>query len=85
MIILAVFFFILFLLSIFFIHESLRYHYEYSQWKELTYEIKSLFKIDENFPVNFKTIMDYEVFRLEENKKKKIKIIMIKKKIKTRN
>ena len=75
MIILAVFFFILFLLSIFFIHESLRYHYEYSQWKELTYEIKSLFNIDENFPVNFKTIMDYEVFRLEENKKMNSKFI----------
>ena len=69
MIILTSFFFLLFVLSIFFIHESLRYHYEYSQWKELSNEILSLFKIDDDFPVNFKNKMEYEAFRLEENKK----------------
>ena len=74
-IILTAFFFILFLLSIFFVHESLRYHYEYSQWKELTYEIMSLFKIDENFPVTFKNKMEYEAFRLEEYRKMNSKFI----------
>ena len=69
MIILTSYFFLLFVLSIFFIHESLRYHYEYSQWKELSNEILSLFKIDDDFPVNFKNKMEYEAFRLEENKK----------------
>ena len=69
MIILTSYFFLLFVVSIFFIHESLRYHYEYSQWKELSNEILSLFKIDDDFPVNFKNKMEYEAFRLEENKK----------------
>ena len=69
MIILTSYFFLLFVLSSFFIHESLRYHYEYSQWKELSNEILSLFKIDDDFPVNFKNKMEYEAFRLEENKK----------------
>ena len=69
LIIFTSFFFILFILSIFFIHESLRFHYEYSQWKELTTEILSLFKIDEEFPVNFKNKMEYEAFRLEEYRK----------------
>ena len=66
MIIFTVFFFVLFLLSLFFMYESLRFHYEYSQWKELTNEILSLFKIDDDFPVNFKNKMEYEAFRLEE-------------------
>ena len=66
MIILSTFFFVLFVLSIFFIHESLRYYYEYSQWKELTNEIMSLFQIDDDFSVNFKNKMEYEAFRLEE-------------------
>ena len=75
MIILSVFFFVLFFLSIFCVHESLRYHYEYSQWKELTNEIRSLFKIDDDFPVNFKNKMEYEAFRLEENRKMNSKFI----------
>ena len=69
MTIISSYFFLLFILSIFFIHESLRYHYEYSQWKELTNEILSLFKIDNDFPVNFKNKVEYEAFRLEEDKK----------------
>jgi len=73
--ILTSFFFILFLLSIFCIHESLRYHYEYSQWKELTIEINSLFKIDQDFSVNFKNKMEYEAFRLEEYRKMNSKFI----------
>ena len=73
--ILTVFFFILFILSFFCIHESLRYHYEYSQWKELTIEINSLFKIDQDFSVNFKNKMEYEAFRLEEYRKMNSKFI----------
>ena len=69
MTIISSYFFLLFILSIFFIHESLRYHYEYSQWKELTNEILSLFKIDNDFTVNFKNKVEYEAFRLEEDKK----------------
>jgi hypothetical protein len=75
LIIFTSYFFILFILSLFFIHESLRYHYEYSQWKELTTEILSLFKIDEEFPVNFKNKMEYEAFRLEEYRKMTNKFI----------
>ena len=73
--ILTSFFFVLFLLSIFFVHESMRYHYEYSQWKELTNEIVSLFKIGEDFSVTFKNKVEYEAFRLEEYRKMNSKFI----------
>ena len=75
LLILTAFFFVLFLLSIFFVNESMRYHYEYSQWKELTNEIMSLYKIDEEFSVNFKNKMEYEAFRLEEYRKMNSKFI----------
>ena len=62
-------FFILFICSIFFINESMRWHYEYCEWKELTNIINKLFKIDDNTSITYKNKMELEAFRYEENKK----------------
>lgn len=69
-IILDLIFFIFFILSFFFINESIRWHYEYCEWKELTQIIKKLFNINEkNTAINYKNRIEFEAFRLEESKK----------------
>ena len=75
MLIMFLLFFLLFLISFFFLHESMRYHYEYSQWKELTYEITYFYKIKDDNTFNFKSKLEYEAFRLEENRKMNSKFI----------
>ena len=62
-------FFILFICSIFFISESMRWHYEYCEWKELTNIINKYFKIEDNASIAYKNKMELEAFRYEENKK----------------
>lgn len=69
-IILDFIFFVFFILSFFFINESIRWHYEYCEWKELTQIIKKLFNINEkNTTINYKNRIEFEAFRLEESKK----------------
>ena len=64
------FFFICFICSFFFINESIRWHYEFCEWKELTYIIKKLFTINEkDNSITYKNKMEFEAFRFEENKK----------------
>ena len=46
----------------------MRYHYEYCEWNDLTNEINSLFKITEELPINYKNNIEYEAFRVEENR-----------------
>ena len=62
-------FFILFICSIFFINESMRWHYEYCEWKELTNIINKLFKIEDKASITYKNKFGLEAFRYEENKK----------------
>ena len=63
-------FFICFVCSFFYIHESLRWHYEYCEWKELTIIIKKLFKIkEEESTIHYKNKIEFEAFRYEENRK----------------
>ena len=59
---------ILFICSFFFINESMRYHYEYCEWKELTDEVEKLFKVNENISINYKNKIEFEAYRLEENR-----------------
>ena len=61
--------FIFFVSSFFVINESIRWHYEYCEWKELTVIVKKLFKIEENCGINYKNKMEFDAFRYEENKK----------------
>ena len=61
------FFILLFITTIIFVNESMRYHYEYCEWNNLTNEVHSLFKITEELPVNYKNIMEFEAFLIEEN------------------
>ena len=68
-IIMASFFLLFFICSFLLIDESMRYHYEYSEWKELTNEIMKLFKITDDIPLNYKNKIEFEAFRLEENRK----------------
>ena len=67
-IIMTVFFCILFICSFFFVNESMRYHYEYCEWKELTDEINSLFNVPDDISINYKNKIEFEAFRLEENR-----------------
>ena len=62
------FFFVLLITSIIFINESIRYHYEYCEWKDLTNEVHSLFKITEELPINYKNDFEFEAFKIEENR-----------------
>ena len=59
---------ILFLCSFFLLNESMRYHYEYCEWKNLTDEVNKLFKITDDIPINTKNNIEFEAFRLEENR-----------------
>ena len=68
-IIMASFFLLFFICSFLLINESMRYHYEYSEWKELTNEIMKLFKVTDDIPLNYKNKIEFEAFRLEENRK----------------
>ena len=68
-IIMASFFFLFFICSFLLINESMRYHYEYSEWKELTNEIMNLFKVTDDIPLNYKNKSEFELIRLEENRK----------------
>ena len=63
-------FFFIFLLiaSILFLNESIRYHYEYCEWNDLTNEVYSLFKITGELPLNNKNNIEYEAYRVEENR-----------------
>jgi hypothetical protein len=65
----ASFFFIFFICSIFLLNESMRYHYEYSEWRELTDEINHLFYIKDDITLNYKNKIQFEAFRIEENRK----------------
>ncbi len=47
----------------------MRYHYEYSEWKELTLEVMDLFKVTEDIPINYKKNFEFEAFLLEENRR----------------
>ena len=62
------FFFFLLIASILFINESIRYHYEYCEWNDLTNEVYSLFKITGELPLNNKNNIEYEAYRVEENR-----------------
>ena len=68
LIIMEFFFFVLLITSIIFINESIRYHYEYCEWKDLTNEVHSLFKITEELPINYKNDFEFEAFKIEENR-----------------
>ena len=70
LIIITVFFLILFICSFFLVSESMRYHYEYCEWKELTGEVMHLFKLTDDIPINYKNKIEFEAFRLEEDKKR---------------
>ena len=62
-------FFICFISSLFYINESMRWYYEYCEWKELTDLINKLFKIDDESSINYKNKMELEAFRCQENRK----------------
>ena len=68
LVVFQVIFLALLIISILFINESMRYHYEYCEWTDLTKEIHSLFKITEELPINYKNNIEYEAFRIEENR-----------------
>ena len=57
------------ILSFFLLNESMRYHYEYCEWKELTQEIMSLFKVTDDIPLNYKNKIEFEALKIEEFKK----------------
>ena len=61
-------FFLLFIMAFFCVKESMRYHYEYSKWKDLTEEIMELFKITDDVPLNYKNKIEFEAFKIEENR-----------------
>ena len=69
MVIIASIFALLFIFSFFLVSESMRYHYEYCEWKDLTEELMHLFKITDDIPITFKNKIEYEAFKYEENKK----------------
>ena len=69
MIIITSIFLILFTLSFFLVSESMRYHYEYCEWKDLTDELMHLFKLTDDIPITFKNKIEFEAFKYEENKK----------------
>ena len=56
-------------LSFFLLNESMRYHYEYCEWKELTEEITHLFKVTDDVPINYKNKIEFEAFKIEEFRK----------------
>ena len=66
--ILSFFNFLLFVFSIVFVEESLRYYYEYCDWPRLTEVILNTYKVNIK---DFRTLNDEELkeFRKEENKK----------------
>ena len=63
------FFLLCSILSFFLLNESMRYHYELCEWKELTQEIMSLFKVTDDIPINYKNKIEFEAFKIEEFKK----------------
>ena len=69
MIIITSVFLILFIFSFFLVSESMRYHYEYCEWKDLTDELMHLFKLTDDIPITFKNKIEFEAFKYEENKK----------------
>ena len=69
MIIICSIFLILFIFSFFLVSESMRYHYEYCEWKDLTDELMHLFKLTDDIPITFKNKIEFEAFKYEENKK----------------
>jgi hypothetical protein len=48
---------IYFICSLFFINESIRWHYEYCEWKELTIIITKLFNINNDNSINYKNLL----------------------------
>ena len=62
-------FFLCFIFSLFYINESMRWHYEFCEWKELTDVVNKLFKIDEESSINYKNKIEFEAFRYQENRK----------------
>ena len=68
MIICALVFTLLFIFSFFLVSESMRYYYEYCEWKDLTDELIHLFKITDDIPITFKNKIEFEAFKYEENK-----------------
>ena len=66
-IIITSFFGLFFICSFFLINESMRYHYEYCEWKNLTEEINHLFKVTEDMPLNFKNKIEFEAFLIEQD------------------
>ena len=69
MIIITSIFLLLFIFSFFLVSESMRYHYEYCEWKDLTDELVHLFKITDDIPITFKNKIEFEAFKYEEYKK----------------
>ena len=69
MIIISTVFALLFIFSFFLVSESMRYHYEYCEWKDLTDELMHLFKMSDDIPITFKNKIEFEAFKYEENKK----------------
>ena len=55
--------FIIFLYSCIFMEESIRYYYEYCEWKKLTEVIKNIYKIDIN---DFRTLNENELERFQK-------------------
>ena len=64
--ILGIITFILFIFSVFFLEESIRYYYEYCEWEKLTEVVLNIYKVNIE---DFKTLNDEELkkFRKEEN------------------
>jgi MFS family permease len=69
MIIISSVFGLLFIFSFFLVNESMRYHYEYSEWRELTDEIMHLFKVTDDNSLNYKNKIEFEAFKVEENRR----------------
>ena len=67
-IVISSFFILFFAFSFIFLSESMRHHYEYSEWKELTNVVMHLFKIDDA-PLSYKNKIEFEAFRVDENRK----------------
>ena len=68
-IVITSFFLICLIFSFFLLNESMRYHYEYSEWRELTDEIMHLFKVTDDNSLNYKNKIEFEAFKVEENRR----------------
>ena len=61
--------FIFLICSYFFINDSIRWHYEYCEWKDLTIIIRKLFDIKNDPSIKYKNLSEFEQFKFEEYKK----------------